>query len=77
MTVKDLIDVTGSRLTILGNIPPRDILAAGTPPIIAAAVKDLLDETPDHRRLILSCGGGMPPGVSSRNLHAFIRAARS
>jgi len=77
MTVKELMEVTSNRMTILGNIPPRDILAAGTPDIIARAVKDLLADTPDHTRLMLSCGGGMPPAVSSKNLHAFIRAARS
>ena len=29
----------------------------------------------DPSRLILSCAGGMPPGVSTENLRAFIEAA--
>jgi len=76
MTVKELIQVTEGKLTILGNIPPRDVLSAGTTEIIKKAVKDLLAETPDHTRLLLSCGGGMPPAVSSKNIHAFISAAK-
>jgi len=66
----------GHRLTILGTIPPRDVLAAGTPDDVRAAVRLLLAETPDRSRLILSCAGGLPPGVSTENLRAFLEAAR-
>jgi len=75
MSVKDLIDVTQGRMTILGSIPPRDVLAAGTPDDVKKAVKDLLANTPDKTRLLLSCGGGMPPGVSTENIQAFLDAA--
>jgi uroporphyrinogen decarboxylase len=76
MTVKDLIEVTDSRMTILGNIPPRDVLASGSPDAIKKSVKELLAATPDHSRLMLSCGGGMPPGVTYEQIEAFISAAR-
>ncbi len=76
MTAKDLIEATGNKTTILGNIPPRDVLAAGSPDDVKKAVKDLLAGTPDHTRLMLSCGGGMPPAVSNENIKAFIHAAR-
>jgi uroporphyrinogen-III decarboxylase len=76
MTAKDLIEVTGNKTTILGNIPPRDVLASGSPNDIRLAVKDLLANVPDKTRLMLSCGGGMPPGVSNENLIAFIKACR-
>ena len=65
-----------SRLTILGTIPPRDVLAQGKPADVRAAVQKLLAETPDRSRLILSCAGGMPPGVSTENVRAFYEAAR-
>lgn len=77
MTMKDLMEVTGNKMTILGNIPPRDVLAAGTPEDIQKAVKDLLADTPDHTRLLLSCGGGMPPAVTTEQINAFIGAAKS
>ncbi len=75
LTVHDLIEKTQSRMTILGNIPARDVLAASSPSAIREAVKDLLESTPDKTRLMLSCGGGMPPGVTTENLRAFIDAA--
>lgn len=75
-TLEDLRRLAGCPLTILGNIPPRDVLAKGTPADVRAAVKRLLAETADKSRLILSCAGGMPPGVSTENVRAFVEAAR-
>ena len=75
-SVRELKQMSGNQLTILGNIPPRDVLARGTPEDVRVAVQRLLADTPDHSRLILSCGGGMPPGVASENIRAFIEAAR-
>jgi uroporphyrinogen decarboxylase len=74
-TLQQLRDMSGRRLTILGNIPPRDVLARGTPDDVRLAVRQLLAATPDKSRLILSCAGGMPPGVTTENLRAFIQAA--
>ena len=76
-SLTELRQLSGHRLTILGNIPPRDVLAQGTPADVRAAVRQLLAETKDHSRLILSCAGGMPPGVSTENIRAFIKAAES
>jgi uroporphyrinogen-III decarboxylase len=75
-TLAELRRMSANRLTILGNIPPRDVLAKGSPTDVAAAVKKLLAETPDRSKLILSCAGGVPPGVSTENLKAFIAAAK-
>jgi uroporphyrinogen decarboxylase len=75
MTVNELISVTGGNMTILGNIPPRDVLASGTAKQITGTVKDLLDNTQNKSRLILSCGGGMPPAVPSENIRTFLQAA--
>jgi uroporphyrinogen decarboxylase len=67
----------GNRLTILGNIPPRDVLAQGGPVDVCRAVERLLTEAQDPSRLIVSCGGGVPPGVSSQNLRALVDATRA
>jgi uroporphyrinogen decarboxylase len=56
-------------------VPPRDVLAKGSAADVRAAVKKLLAEATDPSRLILSCAGGLPPGVSTENLRAFIEAA--
>jgi uroporphyrinogen decarboxylase len=75
-SLAELRQMSANRLAILGNIPPRDVLAKGSPADITAAVKQLLAETPDRSRFILSCAGGLPPGVSTGNLKAFIAAAK-
>jgi uroporphyrinogen-III decarboxylase len=75
-TLEELRQLSGSKLAILGNIPPRDVLAKGSPSDVRAAVKKLLADTPDRSRLILSCAGGMPPGVSTENVRAFVEASR-
>jgi uroporphyrinogen decarboxylase len=75
-TLAELRQMSAHRLAILGNIPPRDVLAKGTPADVAAAVRKLLAETTDKSKLILSCAGGVPPGVSTENLKAFIAAAK-
>jgi uroporphyrinogen decarboxylase len=75
-TLAELRQMSANRLTILGNIPPRDVLAKGSPADVTVAVKKLLRETPDRSRLILSCAGGVPPAVSTENLRAFIAAAQ-
>ncbi len=74
-SLAELRQMSANQLAILGNIPPRDVLAKGSPAEVRAAVRKLLAETPDQSRLILSCAGGMPPGVSTENITAFIEAA--
>ena len=64
--------LSGNRLTILGTIPPLGVLARGTPEDVRSSVRNLLDQTPDRSRLILSCAGGMPPGVTTGNLLAML-----
>jgi uroporphyrinogen-III decarboxylase len=64
----------GDSVTLLGNIPPRDVLAAGTPAEVQKAVETMLEGLQDRSRFIASCGGGMPPNVSTENIDAFIEA---
>ena len=75
-TLPEMRCLSGGRLTVLGNIPPRDVLAQGAPDEVRAAVRRLLEQTPDRARLVLSCAGGMPPGVTTETLRAFHEAAQ-
>jgi uroporphyrinogen decarboxylase len=70
--LNQLKEQTGQKVTMLGNIPPRDVLAKGSPALVKDATLQLLNELKDHSRIIFSCGGGMPPGVTSENLAIFI-----
>ena len=65
---------TGNKVTLLGNIPPRDVLAGGTPADVTKSVTDMLHGLEDLSHLIVSCGGGMPPAVPTENLRALISA---
>jgi uroporphyrinogen decarboxylase len=56
----------------MGNIPPRDVLADGTPADVTRRVADMLKGLEDRSRLIVSCGGGMPPGAPTENIKALI-----
>jgi uroporphyrinogen decarboxylase len=69
--------LAGDSVALLGNIPPRDVLAGGTPKQVAEAVETMLSGLEDRNRIIASCGGGMPPAVSTENINAFIEAVRN
>jgi uroporphyrinogen decarboxylase len=49
-------------------------LAAGTPEQVRQAASTLLNELNDTSRFILSCAGGMPPGVTTENIKALLQA---
>jgi uroporphyrinogen-III decarboxylase len=76
ITLNELKTLTGNKVTLLGNIPPRDVLANGTPSDVKRATTELIHSLQDKSRVILSCGGGMPPGVTSENIAAFIETAK-
>jgi uroporphyrinogen-III decarboxylase len=76
-TLADMRAWTDGRIALLGNVPPRDVLAAGTPADVTRAVTEMLAAVGDTSRLIASCGGGMPPNVSTENIQAFLDAVAS
>lgn len=66
--------LAGPEVILVGNVPPRDVMAAGTPSQVNEAVKKAFDEIKDHNNIIWSVGGGMPQDVRDENIHAFINA---
>ena len=75
--LNQLKELTGNRVAMLGNIPPRDVLARGSAAEVKSATLKLIEGLEDPTRVIFSCGGGMPPGVSSENLAIFIETVRN
>jgi len=74
ISLNELKEMTQNKVTLLGNIPPRDVLANGSPADVKNSTVELLNSLKDKSRIILSCGGGMPPGVNSENITVFIQA---
>ena len=74
--LNELQTLTKNKVTLLGNVPPRDVVELGTPRQVKAAVHSLIDSLENKSRIILSMGGGIPPKVKNENLHAFIQAAK-
>jgi uroporphyrinogen-III decarboxylase len=75
-SMQEIRDLAGPDVTLLGNLPPRDVLAAGSPAQVFAETQEMFNSIADKRRIIWSVGGGMPPGVPTENIHAFLEALK-
>ena len=75
--LNELKDITGYQTAMLGNIPPRDVLAQGDPSDVERVVKELKAHLKDRKKVVFSCGGGMPPGVSTENIRTFIQTVQN
>ena len=66
----------GQNVALLGNIPPRDVLAGGTPDDVRKAVAEMKQALGhDYSQVVFSCGGGIPPSVPTANVQAFLDEA--
>jgi uroporphyrinogen decarboxylase len=74
-TLAEMKELTNNAVTLLGNIPTLEVLAAGSPDDVRNSVKAALDSIEDKSRIVISCGGGMPPDVPTENIEAFLSAA--
>ncbi|MDA3925146.1 MAG: hypothetical protein PF904_10660 [Kiritimatiellae bacterium] len=74
--IDEMRNLVGDKVTLLGNIPPRDVLAQGNPEDVRRSVAEMKERLGhDYTSIVFSCGGGLPPGVSTENLNAFIEEA--
>ena len=72
----DIRELAGPEVVLVGNIPPRDVMAAGTPAQVDEADRKAFGEISSHERIIWSVGGGMAPDVSSENINTFIETVK-
>ncbi len=72
--ISQIRELAGPEVALIGNLPPRDVLSAGTPEEVYSATQKMMQEAPDHSRIIWSCGGGIPQNVSTENLQSFVKA---
>jgi uroporphyrinogen decarboxylase len=66
----------GPKVCLVGNVPPLEVLARGTPTAVQAAARDCLEALPERRGLILSAGGGTSPGTPAENLQALVASVQ-
>lgn len=76
VSLKDLKEMTQNKVTLLGNLPPRDVLAKGVASEIKEKTSGMLAALQDKSRIVASCGGGMPPGVTSESLDVFVKTVQ-
>lgn len=76
ITLNELKELTENKVTLFGNIPPRDVLANASAEDVELKTMELINSLKDRSRIILSCGGGMPPAVSNENIEAFLKAVK-
>lgn len=75
-SINEIRELTGPDVALLGNLPPRDVLMAGTPEEVYNKTQEMIRNVEDKRRIIWSCGGGMPQNVSSENIKTFLSAVK-
>jgi uroporphyrinogen decarboxylase len=66
--------LAGDEVTLMGNVPPRDVLGLGTPDDIRRSITDLLSSVADRRRMIVSAGGFTPSGFNHEKIAVFRQA---
>ncbi len=70
-------DLAGGEICLMGNVPPLEVLARGTPDQVQAQVAACRRAHPAARGWLLSAGGGTSPGTPGANIRALAAAARS
>jgi uroporphyrinogen decarboxylase len=76
-TMAEMRELCGDSLVLLGNLPPRDVLASGTPEEVQSGVAEMMVSAGKDNNVIWSCGGGMPPDVPTENIRTFISAVEA
>jgi len=75
--LKEMLEKTGGKVCLLGNLPPRDVLAGGKPDDVRSGVTAMFDGMEDKRMIVASCGGGMSQNTPAENIETFIDAVKS
>ena len=70
-SMKEIRDLAGPEVALIGNLPPRDVLAQGTPQQVCEETIKMVKDFGEKNRVIWSCGGGMPQDVTTENIKAF------
>ena len=69
--IDEMRELCGPSVALLGNLPPRDVLASKSPDEVRVEARKMVEEVKSTDGVLFSCGGGMPMGVSSEQVSAF------
>jgi uroporphyrinogen-III decarboxylase len=75
--LSEMRQLVGENVALLGNIPPRDVLAQGSIADVENCVNETKKSIENHNGILWSCGGGMPQDVSTENIQTFVKSVRS
>jgi uroporphyrinogen decarboxylase len=64
------------RATFIGNLDPSAVLALGTPELVSAKARELLEVFAGTPRFILNAGCALPATTPPANIQALVAAAR-
>jgi uroporphyrinogen decarboxylase len=67
----------GHRVALMGNVPPLEVGVRGTPEDVRTWAQACLAKGAPGGGMILSFGGGIPPGTPPENIDALLEAVRS
>lgn len=70
-------ELVGNSVCLVGNVPPLEVLAQGTPEDVARSATECLKQHTACKGLILSAGGGTSPGTPAANIRSLAAAARN
>lgn len=76
-SINEIRQLAGPEIALLGNLPPRDVLAALSPEEVARRTREMWNEVDDKSRIVWSCGGGMPQNVPTENIRIFIETIKN
>jgi uroporphyrinogen decarboxylase len=65
----------GNKISLMGNVPPLEVLAKGNPEEVRSWAKACITKTKGAQNLILSAGGGVSPDTPAQNIDALVEAA--
>ncbi len=73
--VREAREKLGDTVCLMGNVAPLDLGVRGTPEAVRQAAREVLSKS-GGKRILLSVGGGVSPGMPCDNILAMVEAAR-
>jgi uroporphyrinogen decarboxylase len=74
--VAEIRALAGTEITLMGNVPPRDVLSLGTCDDVRQSATEIVRAVDSQQRLLLSAGGFVPPGTTPEKIETLCLTAQ-